>query len=123
MGECVSNAAAIEIDDAILLAARENDAAAKGILALGRIHPTLADVLRNNPVAGEEGEEGRMLPPRVHNPGRVPQSERHRARPVEARPAMIRLSGIKGGFIAGRNLLGSAAPNRALLLPANLRHG
>jgi hypothetical protein len=35
MGECVSNAAAIEVDDAILLAARENDVAAKRILALG----------------------------------------------------------------------------------------
>src|SRR6516225_12101475 len=35
MGECVSNAAAIEVDDAILLAPGENDAAAKGILALG----------------------------------------------------------------------------------------
>ena len=35
MGKCVSNATAIEVDDAILLAAGKNDAAAKGILALG----------------------------------------------------------------------------------------
>lgn len=35
MWKCVCNAAAIEVDDAILLAARKNDAAAKSILALG----------------------------------------------------------------------------------------
>ena len=35
MGECVANAAAIEVDDAILLAAGEDDAAAKSVLALG----------------------------------------------------------------------------------------
>ena len=35
MGKCVSNAAAIEVDDATLLAAGKNDAAAKSILALG----------------------------------------------------------------------------------------
>jgi hypothetical protein len=35
MGECVSNAAAIEVDDVILPAAGKNDAAAKRILALG----------------------------------------------------------------------------------------
>jgi hypothetical protein len=35
MGESVSNAAAIEVDDVILLAVGKNDAAAKSILALG----------------------------------------------------------------------------------------
>ena len=35
MGKCIPNTAAIKVDHATLLAAGENDAAAKSILALG----------------------------------------------------------------------------------------